>query len=401
MRTAPLLRPVLAALCLGAVLVAAPACKKASSEVTVEAPAPEAVVDIPEAIIEENENGSVAWSVAPEGQVKAIVKSTDGKPITKNITGELLWKGPKGDEKIPVTVEEKTGFLIATGPRLDDDLTEIGYNLQVDSKPWGGTLHVPRGGTLELQESAKVSVAVPEGKVGPNGGVIQFIGEDRVEVVADKGGSGQVRVYFLDPEFKVIKGPDRKVKIAIVGDSPEVVILEPEPAGGLFFVGRLRTKVDPVRVTVAVTNRTVTHAAIVGWAPRTRLVVGARAPRVRLMVASGWDPDIDVRVRARGPTVVVHDDDDDRGRVRVKVTGRGHDHRDHDHGRVKVGGGAHVGVGVGVHVAVPRPPPPPSLHVGVGVGVHAGAGVKAGAGARAGGGVHVKGKGKGKGRHDD
>jgi hypothetical protein len=388
MRTVPLLRPVLAALCLGAVLVAAPACKKASSEV---APAPvdvaaEGVVDIPEAIVEENDNGSVAWSIASDGQLKAVVKSTDGKPITKNITGELLWKGPNGDEKIPVALD-KTGYVVASGPKLQDDLTEITYNLQVESKPWLGTLHVPRGGTLDLQESANVSVTVPEGKVGPNGGVIQVVGEDRVEVVADKS-TGQVRAYFLDPEFKVIKGPNRKVRIAIAGETPEVIILEPEPTVGLYFVGRARTRVDPVRLTVAVTNQNVTHTRIVGFRPHTRLVVGARAPRVKFLVASGWEPDVDVRVRTRAPTVIVNDHDD---RVRVKLKGRGH----HD-GRVHAGAGAAVGVGVGVGVAVavPRPPPPPSIRVGVGVGVHAGAGVQAGAGAHAGGGVRVKGKGR-------
>lgn len=385
MRTVPLLRPMLAALCLGAVLVAAPACKKASSDVT-PAPVPvaeEGLVDMPEAIVEENDNGSVAWSVASDGQLKAIVKSTAGKPITKNITGELLWKGPNGDEKIPITVD-KSGYVVATGPKLQDDLTEITYNLQVENKPWLGTLHVPRGGTLELSASANegtnVAVTVPAGKVGPNGGVVQVVGEDRVEVIADKN-TGQVRAYFLDPEFKVIKGPNRKVRIAIAGETPEIIVLEPEPTVGLYFVGRARTRVDPLRLTVAVTNHEVTHTRIVGFQPHTRLVVGARAPRVKFLVASGWEPDVDVRVHGRGPAVVVRDDDDHHhGRVDVRVR----DHGPPPHVRA----GAGVSVGVGVAVAVPRPPPPPSLHVGVGVGVHAGAGVQAG------GGVRVKGKGR-------
>lgn len=365
MRTVSFLRPVLAALSLGAVLVAAPACKKASSDV---APAPvpaadEGTADIPEAIVEENENGSVAWSIAPDGQLKAIVKSTAGKPITKNITGELVWKGPNGDQKIPVTIDAKTGYLVATGPQLTDDLTEINYNLVVENKPWVGTLHVPRGGTLELQESAKVAVTVPAGKVGPNGGVVQVVGEDRVEVIADKN-TGQVRAYFLDPEFKVIKPPNRKVKIAIAGETPEIVVLEPEPTAGLYFVGRARTRVDPVRLTVAVTNHEVVHTSIVGFVPHRILVVGPRAPRVRFLVASGWDPEVDVRVRGRGPTVVVHEDP----RPVIRVHERG----------PHVAAGVGVGVGVGVHVAVPRPPPPPSIHVGasVGVGVRAGAGVR-------------------------
>jgi hypothetical protein len=384
MRIVPLLRPLLVALSLGAVLGAAPGCKKTppiEAEVTTEGS-----VEIPEAIVEENDNGSVTWSIAPDGNVKGLLKTPDGKPITKNVTGELVWVGPSGETKVPVAVEPKTGYLIGTGPALQDDFTPINYKLNVENKPWGGTLHVPRGGTLELHNSAKASIGiVPEGKVGPNGGVIQVIGDDRVEVVAEKS-TGQVRVYFLDPDYKVIKGPDRQVKIAIGGESPEIVVLEPEPKVGLFFVGRLKTKVDPVRVSVAVTHHDVSRAAIVGWAPTTHLVVGTRAPRVRLLVASGWAaPDVDVHVRAPSPVVVVHEEFDDD--VRVDVRHRGHGHG-HGHGHAVVGAGAGVSVGVGVHVAVPRPPPPPSLHVGVGVGVHAGAGVRAGAGA----GVHAGGR---------
>jgi hypothetical protein len=377
MRIVPLLRPLLVAFSLGAVLGVAPGCKKTATtdaEVTAEG-----TLEIPEAIVEENDNGSVAWSVAPEGKVRAILKTPDGKPITKNVTGELVWVAPSGETKVPVTVEPKTGLVVATGPALQEDITPISYNLQVEGKPWGGTLHVPKGGTLELHSNAKAAVGViPEGKVGPNGGVIQFIGEDRVEVVAEKT-SGQVRVYFLDPEFKVIKGPKRKVKIAIAGETPEVIILEPEPKVGLYFVGKLKTRVDPVRVTVAVTHNDVSRVAIVGWAPTTHLIVGARAPRVRLLVASGWAaPDVDVHVRAPGPTVVVHTDED------IMIKG--------PHGRARghAVAGAGVGVGVGVNVALPRPPPPPSLKVGV--GVHAGAGVQAGAGAGAG--VRVGGHGK-------
>lgn len=358
MRMVTPLRPLVAALSLGALLVSAPACsKKATVEAEANAQAgasAESLEAAPEAIVEENDNGSVAWAVAPTGEVKAVLKTPDGKPITKNVTGDLVFRAPTGETRVPVKVDEKTGMLVAVGPKLEDDITPISYDLVVDNKPWTGTLHIPRGGTLELAESANVEV-IPPGKVGPNGGVIQMIGPDRVEVVAQKT-TGQVRVYFLDPEFKVIAPPaDHKVKIALVGETgPEVVVLNPAPQGGLYFVGSLGARVDPVRLTVNVATPQVTHTAIVGYAPHTHLIVGARAPRVHLLVVNRWEgPEVEVVHHHHGPDVVVHEE-------------------------VAIGGPS-------IHIV------PPSIGIGVGVG--AGVGVIGGGPHVVGGGAHVVGVG--------
>lgn len=328
-------RPLLLALALATTLAAAPACNRSAS------PSAESIEKAPEAITEENDSGSITWSIGADGQVRALAKSTDGKPITGNISGQLTWKPSSGDQQTPLTLDEKSGLLVSSGPALTDDLTPVDYTITVDGKPWTGTLHLPRGGTKALADDGKEAAAapIPDGKlapngVGPNGGVIQVVGKDRLEIVADKT-SGQVRVYVLDPDFKVVPIGERKIRLATTGEASEIVVLEPEP-GGRFCTGRFAGKVDPVRVTVAVTIKEETHACIVGWAPGVHLVVGSRAPRVKILVAAGWVvPGVDVKVRAPVTgVVVVHDDDDAKVDVKIKG-GHGHGHG-HGHGEAKV-----------------------------------------------------------------
>jgi hypothetical protein len=345
---------MLRALCLAAaacaVSVALTACKE-KTEVTADTPESTATVESigeEDAIItEQHDNATVVWNVSPDGQVKALVKSPDGKVIDKDVSGTVTWKASEPDAApvvLPLTFDAKAGMLVGTVPKLEGELVELKYDLKVEGKPVVGALHVPAGGTKELVLHAKASadVKIPEGKVGPNGGVIQVVGPDRIELVAEKA-TGKVRVYVLDADFNPVKVEDRTIKIAIGGEAPETVVLVPEP-GGLYFSGRLRAAVDPVRVTVAVARPKVqAHVCIVGYSPGAVLFVGARAPRVRLLVAGGWDAD----VRVVGPGVMIHDHDDD-------------DHH-HHHGKVKL---------------QIKGPKPPKVRLNAGVSVHAGAGVK-------------------------
>jgi hypothetical protein len=315
MRVPSLLRSSLVALSLAA-LAAAPACSKKGDTATAEG-----LDKSGEAITEENDAGSITWSVSPDGKVAAALKSTDGQPITKDVSGQLTWKASSGDAKVPASVDGKSGLVTASGPKLEDDLTEIDYAFTVAGKPWTGALHVPKGGTKALADDAKQAAASPVAAdaKGPNGGVLQIVGKDRIEIVADKA-TGQVRVYVLDADLKPVDAGDRRIRLAFGGESPEIVVLVPD-AKGHYCTGKLSSKVDPVRITVSVTVKEETHTAIVGWAPGARLVVGARAPRVKILVAS-WDaPAVDVKVRGegRGPGVVVRADDDDDAKVDVKI----------------------------------------------------------------------------------
>ena len=309
-----------------------------SMEATVTA---ESIGDEDAIITEQHDNATVVWNVSADGQVKALVKSPDGKPIDKDVSGTVTWKGSGPDDtpvELPLVFDAQAGMLVGTIPKLEGDLTELEYNIQVEGKPVAGTLHLPAGGTKELVLHAKASadIDIPEGKVGPNGGVIQVVGEDRIELVADEA-TGDVRVYVLDADFNPVQIEDRTIKLAIVGEAPETIVLVPDP-GGLYFTGHMRAAVDPVRVTVAVGRPHVhTHVAVVGWHPGAVLVVGARAPRVRFRVAGGWHG----HAKVVGPKVEIHEP--------------------HPHADVKI------------HIKAPKPP---SIKVGAGVGVKAKAGAR-------------------------
>lgn len=263
-----------------------------------------------DAVVEEHEGGTVAWLVAPDGSVKAAVTGPDNKPIRENISGTLAWKASADAEAktIPLTVDAKTGYLIAAGPKLEADLSEINYTVSVNAKPWSGALHVPAGGTAAIVTGAKVSaeVKVPEGKVGPNGGVIQVVGQDRVELVSDEA-SGEVRAYVLDADFKVVPVGERSITLGVVAEAPRTVVLARAEAGA-YFVARWSLAVDPLKVTIAVRDPIRTSVAIVGYRPGARVIVAAsRAPRVKVRVKTQWvttarvdgDVGVDGTVRAK------------------------------------------------------------------------------------------------------
>ena len=265
-------------------------------------------VSAEEALTEQQPAAAVTWLVTPEGQVKAIVKSPDGKPLDKGVTGTVTAKPLDKDAK-PVTAkleaDAKPGAYMATLPKLEADLTDVSYKLEVDGKPVVGTLHLPRGGTKQLAANAKaVAEAKPVGdQKGPNGGIVQVVGDDVVEIVADKA-TGQVRVYVLDDDLKPIPVGKRKVKLAAVAGSPEVVELQTEPKG-LFFTGKFAGKSNPVKLTVVLYPDVGVEPVVVlcGWKPATVIVVGPGAPVVLpIFVVVNWAP---VVVVNNSPPVII------------------------------------------------------------------------------------------------
>ncbi len=259
-------------------------------------------------LTEQHPAATVTWLVTPDGHVKARVKGADGAPIDKGVTGTVTAKPLKKVER-PVTARleadpAKPGMYLATLPKLEADLTDVTYELDVNGAPLTGTLQLPRGGTTQLAATAKkaADVKLPAGKKGPNGGIIQVAGNDVLEIVADKT-TGQVRIYVLDDDFKPVAVGKRKVKLGVVAGSSEVVDLQVEPKG-LYFTGKLVGKADPVKLTVVLYQEEEPEPVVVlcGWAPTTVIVVGPGAPVLGLFVAVGWGP---VVVVDQGPSVVI------------------------------------------------------------------------------------------------
>jgi hypothetical protein len=296
-----------------------PACKSSDAN----AAAVEEAFGKDSVITEKQSDGSIAWDVSADGEAKALVTTPDGKPLKTDVSGALVWKDGSASKTIPLAPDPKTGVLVARGPKLSADITEIDYAVSVAGRPWNGVLHLPPGGTEKLAADARAAIDVKlDGKPGPHGGSIQVVGKDRVEIVSSET-TGEVRVYVLDTDLKPIVVGDRKITLAVVADKPDVVVLIPAP-GGMHMVGKLHANDDPVKVTIAIRVGEEVHVTLVGWRPGVHVVVGADAPKVKIRVnAEGWgaDEDVDVKVNGRGPAVKVNIEEEES--IKIKHHGKG------------------------------------------------------------------------------
>src|SRR5262245_27379426 len=69
--------------------------------------------------VEEQDDGSVAWRIDPDGQVKAAVSTSAGAQIKEDIGGSVIFKVDGGEPKtVPLALDTKTGLLVAAGPKL-------------------------------------------------------------------------------------------------------------------------------------------------------------------------------------------------------------------------------------------------------------------------------------------
>lgn len=260
-----------------------PGCGKSSGQPTTEA------VSAESAVTEKNGDLEITWDITPEGQVTARVKNKDDMPVTADVAATVTVTPPGGGAGTPVPLAlQPGGVLTGQIPKLEGDLTEVSYDVKAGGATATGTMHLPRGGTRELVTSANEAAAakaVTAGKKGPNGGVVQVVGDDVVEVVADK--SGAARMYFLDDDLKVVPAGKKKGKLAFVGASPVVVELDPDPSG-VFLVAKAPVKVEPVKITVVVTDGDEVDVALCGYAPGGVIVVGPAAPVIAVFVVTAW-----------------------------------------------------------------------------------------------------------------
>jgi hypothetical protein len=340
----------------------------------------------PDALWVKVNDTTLGWSIDPSDHVcVAMAAPEPGKPLPplpKDATGTLVYKASDGTAKtVPMTVED--GTLVASGPPLTADLTEVDYTIDPGAPAPGahaalgvpgahlaleglppppppplqvsGTLYVPPGGTAPLVADANATVgpgggvAVAVAKPGPHGGVVQVVGGDPLEIASTK--EGTVRAYVLSPDLaQPVALGDRRVTLGVVAERPETVVLVPDPSLH-FFVGHWHVHGNPLGITVNVNVGGRPHVAIVGYRPGAVLVVGVGAPVVRVAVVERWE-DVDVRWWPRvnvGVNVGVgvgvgvgvfgvededHEGDHDHGRH------RGWDH-DHDRGFGWGGHGRH------------------------------------------------------------
>jgi hypothetical protein len=281
----------LRALPIGCIVLAALACS-CRKEITAES-----IEKSPDAITEQRPAGSASWIVQPDGTVHAALRGPDGKPVAQPVAGQITFESPDGPPtSVPVQYDPRTGVLSAAGPKLDADITPVKYTLTVGDTPWNGTIGVPPGGTHDLAETGQLQTSLPPNTVGPNGGVVQMVGPDRVELVANKR-TGDVRAYVLDADNHPVDPGERKITVEIAGPHPELVALAPEPQGH-FVVGHAPAIVDAPQVTLAVHAHGTTHACLVGWSPGSVVVVGPGAPRVHVLAVDAW-PDEVVEVHER------------------------------------------------------------------------------------------------------
>jgi hypothetical protein len=134
------------------------------------------------------------------------------------------------------------------------------------------------------------------------------VGGDRFEIVADDV-TGEVRVYLLDAELEVVAIGEREVTLGVVADTPQIVVLVPEPEAGLYLTGKLKLDADPSRITFALRREGKVHVVIVGHGPNVHLRVGAKAPRVKIRAKGKAIAAVDAKlhgtgkVKVKGPNV--------------------------------------------------------------------------------------------------
>jgi hypothetical protein len=158
-------------------------------------------------LVEQREDGSLSWIVLSDGNVRLTVRDGSGKLV---LPSEL---------EATLTVRDASSTMWAEGDllagaigTLEDELTDFAYVVKVRGTSWTGLLQLPATGTDALVRASAVSV--PAGTRGPNGGLVDVVGEQRVELVADAE-SGELRVYLLDERLQVMPVGDAELTVGI------------------------------------------------------------------------------------------------------------------------------------------------------------------------------------------
>jgi hypothetical protein len=168
------------------------------------------------ALVEERDEARLAWVVTSDGAVALRVQGPGGDELPPaDVAAKVKREDGAWVTLIPsISGRGLAGAVGALGPGLHG----LSYEVTARGASLTGTFHVPEGGTAALL--APPSVAVAPGTKGPNGGLVDVVGSHRVELVVDEA-TGELRVYFLDDQLKVIPPPEGvELSIAIEDGVP-------------------------------------------------------------------------------------------------------------------------------------------------------------------------------------
>ncbi len=297
------------------------ACDQTSATTSQAVASVKAALNSSATFVEQYPTATLTWEVGEDGETKLAVRSTSCELINDKVTGNLAFMGLSGSE--PKTAELKAekgkGLLVAKGPALDPEATELRYQLVVDGTPINGALHLPKEGTKALVSSAVESESIPEEVTGPHGGEVSVLAGQRYELAADEK-SGEARLYALDKAGGVAEVQLEKVQLLIGGPESSVVELvarknasastdsesasgqteeggtaeeespetEAEGDGKPHFAGLLGKRAIGHKITLLVRRSGKTHLSLVGHRKGHAVLVDHGRMKQRHWSRRGW-----------------------------------------------------------------------------------------------------------------
>jgi hypothetical protein len=286
------------------------------------------------ALVEEHaDDVAITWVVTDKGLVRGKL-TRGGKLVEDDVKGALEVE-PDGGDKKTHELDFDDGILAADIGPLEAAVTEVRYAVKIADEVVRGALSLPSSGTAGLIENAEKTAALATA-TGPNGGALQRVGDDLVEVVGKKD-NGEVRVYLLDDALKPVDPGARKIRLIAANDEGRAIHLK-RAEGELYFTGWVKLATHPVKLSVVIEHDHHTHVALCGHRPGHGVVVHDHHhahPFVAVFVVDVWvhdHHDHHDHHGHHGPKHVViddHHDHDDHVKVHVKYKGK---HKKHGHG---------------------------------------------------------------------
>lgn len=147
----------------------------------------------------------IALSVKPDGSTSLLAFQSGEKGSLTPIEAEKLSGKVRSDEGEWLDLVSGKDGASAKLPKLEPGLTIVQLALEIAGEAFEESIDVPEGGTASLTDDSTVTVA--PGTKGPNGGTVEVVGKQRVEVVIDEE-TDDVRVYFLNEKLEVMEVPE-------------------------------------------------------------------------------------------------------------------------------------------------------------------------------------------------